>query len=82
VPEIFRYWLQGGRVDVGCLGELSLSAIHPGVTVEQVRELTGWSHRVSDDVSQTPEPTELELRTLRELYARTAAAHGSSVQGE
>ena len=52
VPEIFRYWLQGGRVDVGCLGELSLSAVHPGVTVEQVRELTGWSLRVSDDVSQ------------------------------
>lgn len=157
VPEIFRYWLQGGRVDVGFLGaaqidafgninttviggtygnprvrlpgaggapeiavgakqvcimlkqskssfvdkldfvttcnrhtraltvitdlavlrpdagsgELTISALHPGVTVEQVRNVTGWDLKVSCEVTETPAPTSAELDALHELYARS-----------
>ena len=63
-------------------GELVLSALHPGVTVEQVRQATGWDLKVSDDVGRTAGPTELELLTLRDLNERTAAAHGSAGEGE
>jgi glutaconate CoA-transferase, subunit B len=149
VPEVFNYWLQGGRIDVGFLGaaqidrhgnlnstvigsyeepkvrlpgaggapeiaahtrrvitiirqsprsfvaeldfktslgaqdqvvitdlgvlrmrdELVLEALHPGVTLEQAREATGWDLRVADDLSTTDRPTAEELAALRELNA-------------
>ena len=156
VPEIFNYWLQGGRIDVGFLGaaqidrrghlnstvigdyerpsvrlpggggapeiaalakeiiviirqspksfverldfrssvgrppvvitdlgvlrpdpkggELRLAQIHPGVTVEQAREATGWDLRVADDLEETAAPTAEELGVLRELRATLGAA--------
>lgn len=160
VPEIFAYWLQGGRVDLGFLGaaqidrfarinstvigpydapkvrlpgaggapeiaanakrtlivieqnprtfpaeldfvtsvpggpvtaitdlgilepdeetkELTLTALHPGVTVDEARRATGWPLRVAARPATTPEPSELELAALRDLHARTQAAHGS-----
>ena len=149
VPEIFNYWLQGGRIDVGFLGaaqidrvgnlnstvvgsyeqpkvrlpggggapeiaamvreviviirqsprsfvervdfrssvpasgdmmvitdlgmlrrrqdELVLTRIHPGVSVEQVRQATGWDLRIADDLEETDPPSDDELRVLREL---------------
>jgi glutaconate CoA-transferase subunit B len=149
VPEIFNYWLQGGRIDVGFLGaaqidrhgnlnstvigsysepkvrlpgaggapeiaahtrrvitiirqsprsfvseldfktslgaedqvvitdlgimrrhgELVLEALHPGVTLEQAREATGWELQVADDLETTDPPTADELSALRELDA-------------
>ncbi|MBV9266909.1 MAG: CoA-transferase subunit beta [Acidobacteriaceae bacterium] len=63
-------------------GELVVSALHPGVTVEQVKEATGWDLSLSDHLERTPEPTEFELTNLRDLYARTAAAHGAAADGE
>jgi glutaconate CoA-transferase, subunit B len=149
VPEIFNYWLQGGRIDVGFLGaaqidrhgnrnstvigsydepkvrlpgaggapeiaahtrrvitiirqsprtfvaeldfktslgardqvvitdlgvlrmreQLVLVALHPGVTLEQAREATGWDLRVADDLETTEPPTADELAALRELNA-------------
>jgi glutaconate CoA-transferase subunit B len=149
VPEIFNYWLQGGRIDVGFLGaaqidregnlnstvigsydepkvrlpgaggapeiaaqakrvitiirqsprsfvgeldfksslgaedqvvitdlgilrmrgELVLEALHPGVTLEQAREATGWDLQVADDLTTTDPPTAEELDALRELHA-------------
>jgi glutaconate CoA-transferase subunit B len=157
VPEMFAYWLQGGRIDVGFLGaaqidrrgnlnstvigeydrpkvrlpggggapeiatsvrevfvmlrhsprtfveqldfltsvgdrvrvvvtdlgilepdeatsELTLTYVHPGVWVEQVREATGWDLQVADGVGETSEPTESELRALRALRTKGAAA--------
>jgi glutaconate CoA-transferase subunit B len=157
VPEMFGYWLQGGRIDVGFLGaaqidryanlnstvigeyerpkvrlpggggapeiatqarevfvmlrqsrrtfveqvdfvtsvgtrisvvvtdlgilepraedrELTLTRLHPGVDLEQVREATGWELRVASDISETAEPTEAELRALRALRTKGAAA--------
>jgi glutaconate CoA-transferase, subunit B len=157
VPEMFGYWLQGGRIDVGFLGaaqidrygnlnstvigeydrpkvrlpggggapeiatqarevfvmlrqsrrtfvervdfvtsvgarisvvvtdlgifepraedrELTLTRLHPGVDLEQVREATGWELRVAPDIGETAEPTEAELRALRALRTKGAAA--------
>jgi glutaconate CoA-transferase, subunit B len=47
-------------------GEMRLVAVHPGVTLDQVRAATGWDLRVADDLGATPEPTAEELRLIRE----------------
>jgi acyl CoA:acetate/3-ketoacid CoA transferase beta subunit len=49
--------------------ELVLSDLHPGVTVEQVREATGWSLRVAENLATTPAPSDAELTALRDLKA-------------
>jgi glutaconate CoA-transferase subunit B len=60
--------------DLGVLeprdGELTLTAVHPGVTVEQVVEATAWDLRVADAVATTDEPTDAELSALQELLGR------------
>jgi glutaconate CoA-transferase, subunit B len=55
--------------------ELTLTSVHPGVTVEQVVAETGWPLTVAATVDTTPEPTENELWVLRDLHERTAKAH-------
>jgi glutaconate CoA-transferase subunit B len=50
--------------------ELGLVEIHPGVSVEDVRENTGWELKVVPDVQVTPSPTEQELTALRTLTSR------------
>ena len=47
-------------------GELVLTHVHPGVTVEQVRENTGWDLAVAPDVQTTAEPTVEQVRLLRD----------------
>jgi len=47
-------------------GEMELRSLHPSVTLEQVRAETGWELRVSGDLTETPPPTEEELRLIRE----------------
>ena len=59
--------------------EFTVVSLHPGVTKEQVQETCGWTVKFAPTLETTPEPTELELTTLRDLKARTAKAHG---QGE
>jgi glutaconate CoA-transferase subunit B len=44
---------------------MELRSLHPGVTLDQVRENTGWDLRVADDVGETTPPTEEELRLIR-----------------
>ena len=51
------------------------STIHE---VAQVVAATGWPIRFADSVDTTAEPTEVELTALRDLEARTAAAHGQA----
>ena len=51
-------------------GELTLTQIHPEVTVEHVRESTGWDLRVAGDLRTTPAATDAELAALRELTER------------
>ena len=57
--------------------ELTLTALHPGITVEQAKASTGWELKVADHLPVTQPPTALELETLRDLHARTARAHGT-----
>ena len=49
--------------------ELTLTAVHPGVTVEQVRKATGWDLRVAADLTTTDAPTPEQLTALRALKA-------------
>jgi acyl CoA:acetate/3-ketoacid CoA transferase beta subunit len=46
---------------------MRLAALHPGVTVEQVREATGFDLVVPDEVPPTREPGAEELRLIREV---------------
>jgi len=61
--------------------EFTVVSLHPGVTRDQVQETCGWRVRFAETLEQTPAPTELELTTLRDLQARTKAAHGAAKQG-
>ena len=47
-------------------GELTLTALHPGKTVEQVKENTGWDIKIAPNLLSTDPPSEDELRLLRE----------------
>lgn len=62
--------------------ELTLTALHPGVTVEQVRDATGWDLKVAAKLEITPAPTAAELAALRDLNERTARAHGTVATGD
>ena len=56
--------------------EFIVTSLHPGVTREQVIDSTGWPVRFATEVATTRAPTVEELAALRDLEARTAAAHG------
>jgi len=47
-------------------GEMILSFLHPGCTVEQVQENTGWEIKISPNLKQTTPPRQEELLILRE----------------
>ena len=75
-----RFGLQGGGpkwviTDLGVLEphpvtcELSMVALHPGVTREQAVDATGWPLRFADDVGTTAAPSHEELHALRLLQA-------------
>ncbi|MEU7065921.1 CoA-transferase subunit beta [Streptomyces sp. NPDC051578] len=46
---------------------MRLASLHPGVTVDQVRDATGFALAVPDDVPYTREPSAEELRLIREV---------------
>ena len=58
--------------------EFVVTRIHPGVTREQITAATGWPIRFAEQPQATEPPTEEELRALRDLQARTRAAHGET----
>jgi len=63
--------------DIGVLrpdesGELVLTALHPGRTVQEAMAATGWPLRVAQQVEQTAPASEQELRILRALTAGVA----------
>jgi len=60
--------------------ELKVASVHPGVDREMIVANTGWQVQFTPACSDTQPPTRTELDVLRDLKARTAAAH--SVQGE
>lgn len=47
-------------------GEMTLQTLHPGVTLEDVRANMGWEPNVAEDLGETPEPTQAELRLIRD----------------
>ncbi len=47
--------------------EMMLSATHPGVTVDQVCQNTGWPLKVAENVAETPAPTAMELAMIRKF---------------
>jgi glutaconate CoA-transferase subunit B len=56
-----------GLFDYDADGEMRLTAIHPGVSVEDVQANTGWPIRVSPTLDLIAPPTSDELRILAEL---------------
>jgi glutaconate CoA-transferase subunit B len=54
--------------------ELTLDALHPGVSVEAARTATGWDLAVSPRLGRTDPPTAEELDVLRRLEATKGAA--------
>ena len=46
--------------------EMTLESVHPGVTVSQVRDATGWELRVASPIRTTETPDAETLRLLRE----------------
>jgi glutaconate CoA-transferase, subunit B len=52
-------------------GELTLSALNPGITAEQVKTATGWDLKTSCVLTETAGPSPTELDALHELYARS-----------
>ena len=48
-------------------GEMTVAALHEGVTIEKVQENTPWTVKVAPDLETTPPPTEKELAALRAL---------------
>ena len=45
---------------------MRLDSLHPGATVDAVRDTIGWPIKVAADVAATPPPTAEELRLVRE----------------
>jgi glutaconate CoA-transferase, subunit B len=55
--------------------ELTLVERYDGVAVEEIVAATGWPLKVAEHVGVVAPPTALELKLLRDLHARTRAAH-------
>ena len=47
-------------------GELVLTALHPGCTVEQAKANTGWDLKAAAELRLTEPPSDEELRILRQ----------------
>jgi glutaconate CoA-transferase subunit B len=47
-----------------------LSSHHPGITIEQIENETGWPLRVAQDVHETLPPTDAELAAVRKYYPK------------
>ncbi|GAB7052926.1 CoA-transferase subunit beta [Catenuloplanes indicus] len=52
--------------------ELTLTHLHPGVTLDEVRAATGWELRVAAELRTTAAPTDTELSVLRALENPTS----------
>jgi len=46
-------------------GQMRLDSLHPGASMDQVRDSMGWEPRIGADLQTTPEPTAEELRLIR-----------------
>jgi glutaconate CoA-transferase subunit B len=62
--------------------EFEVVSLHPGVTIDRVREETGWTVKVRATLEETPAPRPEELEALRDLQRRTRRAHGTKTDDE
>jgi len=60
--------------------ELTLTALFPGVSVEEARAAVGWPLALGKNIDIVPQPTAQEISTLRDLHARTSEAHRRPVE--
>jgi glutaconate CoA-transferase subunit B len=60
--------------------ELELAALYPGITVDAARAATGWPLKVAARIETLAAPESGELEALRDLEARTRAAHALPVR--
>jgi glutaconate CoA-transferase subunit B len=67
-----------GILEPDATGELTLTALHPGATIEQAKANTGWDLKVAADLRTTQPPTAAELRILREELDPQGIYLGSS----
>ncbi len=56
--------------------ELTVTELYPGATRDTIAAECGWPVRFAAVLAETPAPSAEELAVLRELHARTRAAHG------
>jgi glutaconate CoA-transferase subunit B len=56
-------------------GELVLTRLHPGATVDGARAATGWTLAVASDLGPIAQPTAHELSVLRELQSAREDCH-------
>ena len=49
----------------GKTGEMTLTGLHPGVTVEEVQEEISWTLKVSPDLKDADAPSTEQLRIIR-----------------
>ena len=47
-------------------GEMRLDSLHPGATLDMVRDRMGWDPKVAANLAETPPPTDDELRLILE----------------
>ena len=59
--------------------EFQVTSLHPGVSRDVVASQTGWPVAFAESLEETLAPTGDELAVLRELNAKTTAAHGANV---
>lgn len=60
--------------------ELQLAALYPGVTLEAVRQATGWPLACAARLEQLPPPEARDLEVLRDMQAATERAHAAAVR--
>ena len=60
------------------LKQFVVHELHPGVSIEKVRETCGWKAKCSPTLGQSSIPTAEELNVLRDLVSRSKKAHGNS----
>jgi glutaconate CoA-transferase subunit B len=60
--------------------ELTVVALHPGITREQVAANAGWPVRFAEPLEQALPPGTQELAVLRDMQERTARGHGTALR--
>ncbi|WP_182347130.1 CoA-transferase subunit beta [Tomitella gaofuii] len=69
-------------LDYASDGRLRLKSVHPGVTVDEVVEATGFDLVVEGDVPETRRPSDAELRLIREVIDPRGLRNAEMRDGE